>query len=242
MNRQKNVAEIRRLLQEKKEAFPKLCRFLVSKGVTQALAEKITVDYIGSAQEVGALPKILATYINTGKEVTFEKKRTLAFVGPTGVGKSITIKKIADHHRNRNVQIVSSSSEIREGFDLTLIDTEGCNYYQEKRVDAIGELLSDIPDVEVHLTLSATTKDVDLYGAIHQFSPLRPTHLIFTKLDETLTLGSLMNVCAKCHLPIRYVAYGYPLPGKLELADGAKIVKKMLADLNQPEFQRLRSL
>ena len=242
MNRQKNVAEIRRLFQEKKEAFPKLSRFLVSKGVSPALAEKITVDYIGSAQEVGALPRILASYLNTGEELTFEKKRILAFVGPTGVGKSITIKKIACHHQDRKVQIISNSEEYQEGFDLTLIDTEGCNYYQENRVDEIGELLAELPEAEVHLTLSATTKDVDLYGAIHQFSPLRPTSLIFTKLDETLTLGSLMNVCAKCDLPIRYVAYGYPLPGQLELADASKIVRKMLADLNQPEFQRLRSL
>ena len=242
MNRQKNVAEIRRLIQEKKQTFPKLARFLVSKGVAPALAEKITIDYISSSQEVGALPKILASYLKIGKEITFEESKVLAFVGPTGVGKSITLLKIANHHSNKKVQIISKREDYQEGFDLTLIDTEGCNYYQENRVDEIGEFLAEFPTLEVHLCLSATTKDVDLYGAIHQFSPLRPTHLIFTKLDETLTLGSLMNVCAKCDLPIRYVAYGYPLPGKLELANASKIVRKMLADLNQPEFQKLRSL
>ncbi|MCH9611276.1 MAG: hypothetical protein S4CHLAM81_12140 [Chlamydiales bacterium] len=242
MNRQKNVAEIRRLIQEKKEAFPKLARFLTSKGVAPDLAEKITIDYIGSSQEVGALPKILANYINTSDEITFEEPKVLAFVGPTGVGKSITLLKIANHHSDKRVQIISKPEDYQEGFDLTLIDTEGCNYYLENRVDAVGEMLAELPPAEVHLCLSATTKDVDLYGAIHQFSPLAPSHLIFTKLDETLTLGSLMNVCAKCDLPIRYVSFGYPLPGKLELADASKIVRKMLADLNEPQFVKLRFL
>lgn len=242
LNRQKNVAQIRRLLEEKKQAFPKLTRFLSSKGVAPALAERITIDYISSAQEVGALPRILASHLNIGQDLTFDKPEVIALVGPTGVGKSITLLKIANYYSDKRVQIVSKAEDYREGFDLTLIDTEGCNYYLENRVDAIGQLLEGLPEADVHLCLSATTKDVDLYGAIHQFSPLRPTHLIFTKLDETLTLGSLLNVCAKSSLPIRYVSYGYPLPGKLELADASKIVRKMLADFNEPEFQKLRAL
>ena len=242
MNRQRNVAEIRRLIEEKKQAFPKLARFLISRGVTSSLAEKIAMDYMGSAQEAGALPKILARTIRTGEEISFERPRLIALVGPTGVGKSITLSKIAAHHADKKVQIISRPDGYREGFDLTLIDTEGCNFYQEKRVDAIGALLADLPKAEVHLCLSATTKDVDLYGAIHQFSPLRPNHLIFTKLDETLTLGSLINVSARCTLPIRYVTYGYPLPGHLELAQGLNIVRKMFADLNEPAYQQLRIL
>lgn len=129
-----------------------------------------------------------------------------------------------------------------QGFDLVLIDTEGCNYYQPNRIDGLGELLAECGEVKKLLTLSAATKDVDIYGAIHQFSPLEPTGLVFTKLDETLASGALLNVTQKTSLPIHYIAHGYPLPGNIELASAKEITKKILADFNHQEFQFLRQL
>ncbi|MCP5469925.1 MAG: ATP-binding cassette domain-containing protein [Chlamydiales bacterium] len=235
MNRQYNVAELKRLLRERKG----ITRFLTSKGVLPELAEKVTLEFTQSAQEMGALPTILARYIRVTGELTFEKPRTLALVGPTGVGKSTTIRKLAEHYRAQNKKVAIGTEESKDA-DLTILDTEGCNYYQESRVDALGEYLADFPNVQILLCLSASTKEVDLYGAIHQFSSLQPESLIFTKLDETLTLGTLLNICAKSKLPIRYTAHGYPLPGILEVAKPHQIIRKMLADLNTEEFQKLR--
>lgn len=250
MNRQRNVAKIKRLMEGKKETYSRLRLFLISKGILPSLAEKVSLEFMQSAKEMGVLPQILANYIHTGPDLTFEKKKCIALVGPTGVGKTTTILKLAQHYSEQQKQVAILSLDKKtqsygfpllekpEGdFDLILVDTEGCNFYQEKRVDSLGERLAEIPNVEVHLTLSAATKEVDLYGAIHQFSALEPTNLIFTKLDETLTLGTILNICSKCELPIRYVTCG-----KLEVARSLFIVRKMLADLNGEEFQQLRHL
>lgn len=241
MERKKHVAEIKRLMQERKETkdlYTSLTRFLISKGVTRPLAEAIARE----GKELNGLKESLVKRVRTAGELTFPKK--LALVGPTGVGKTTTLQKLAEFYRKqgKKVTLLDSEQEIKGDGDLILIDTPGCNYYLPNRVDQIGELLAKCGPAEVVLTLSASTKDVDIYGAIHQFSPLRPTSLAFTKLDETLAMGILINVSAKTEIPIRYITYGYPLRGEIELADPNKITHKILTTFNQKEFNYLRQL
>ncbi len=263
-----NVAEIKRRLQERKEAsgtYQSLTRFLISKGVARPIAETITLDFSQDGRELSALKESLVKRIHTAGELTFPTR--LAVIGPTGVGKSTILLKLADYYRKegKTVAIVALDQEKGGAFaqleayakewgielhesldhaegDLVLIDTSGCNFYQPHRVDQLGEVLAACGDIEVLLTLSAGAKDVDLYGAIHQFSPLCPTSLAFTKLDETLANGVLINVSEKTDIPIRYVAYGYPLPGEIQLADPYKITHKILTEFNQEEFNYLRQL
>lgn len=268
MERKGHVAEIKRRLQERKESYDSylaLIRFLVSKGVARPLAEKITLDFSAESRELSSLKESLVKQIRTAGELLFPNR--LALVGPTGVGKTTTLLKLADYYlkREKRVAIVAldqekggaynqlekyatqwkiplhKSIDAAEG-DLVLIDTSGCNFYQPNQIDLLGEQLAACGEVEVLLTLSAATKDVDLYGAIHQFSSLCPTSLAFTKLDETLASGVLINVSAKTDFPIRYIAYGYPLPGEIQLADPYEITHKILTDFNQDEFNKIRQL
>lgn len=307
MQRRKNLAEIKRLLQNRKEAenshevlaqisqkssenvqtssdseesksrhpkgqfSPRICeksglaRFLISKGVARGIAEEIAEDFWQNGRKLGSLKQSLVKRIQIAGELSFPRR--VALVGPTGVGKSTILLKIADFYRKqaKNVSIVAldlekggafaqlerytsqwdmplyESLESAEG-DLILIDTTGCNFYQPNRVDQLGEQLVACGEVEILLTLSAAAKEVDLYGAIHQFSPLCPTSLAFTKLDETLASGVLINVSSKTDIPIRYIAYGYPLPGEIQLADAQEITHKILTDFNQEEFHYLRQL
>ncbi len=268
MERKTNVAEIKRLILEKKESadtYHALTRFLISKGVARSIAEKITLDFSQDGCELSGLKECLVKQIHTAGELSFPKR--LALVGPTGVGKTTTLLKLADYYRrqHKTVEIVALDQEkcgalaqlqryadewgiaLHETLDqaqgdLVLIDTTGCNFYQQGRVDQLGEQLFAGDSVEILLTLSAATKDVDLYGAIHQFSPLQPKSLAFTKLDETLASGVMINVSAKTDLPIRYIAYGYPLPGEIQLADPYVITHKILTECNNSEFNSIRYL
>ncbi|MCC5832750.1 MAG: hypothetical protein JJU12_06890 [Chlamydiales bacterium] len=268
MERKKNVAEIKRLLQEKKEAadaYLALTRFLISKGIARGIAEKVALTFTEEGGAISRLKECLSKKIRTAGELIFPSR--LALVGPTGVGKSTTLIKLADRYRKLNKTIAMVALDfVKSGAypqlkryadewkiplytsldeaqaDLVLIDTTGCNYYQPERVDQLGGQLAACGSVEILLTLSASTKEVDLYGAVHRFSPLAPTGLVFTKLDETLASGVLINVSAKTDLPIRYISYGYPLPGEIHLADPYKITHKILTDFNEKEFNRIRHL
>lgn len=268
MERKTNIAEIKRRLQERREEAEtqvSLRNFLIFKGISRHIADEIACDFSYGEQEINNLEKNLVKRVNIAGELTFPKR--LALVGPTGVGKSTTLLKLTDHYRKKGKKVaivaldsekcgafaqleryatewkipIHSTFERAEG-DLILIDTSGCNFYQPYRVDRLGEQLAACEEIEVMLTLSVSAKEIDLYGAIHQFSPLCPASLAFTKLDETLASGVLINISEKTDLPIRYIAYGYPLPGEIQLADPYKITHKILTEFNQEEFNHLRQL
>lgn len=258
------VDEIRRRLEARKEvmgACSGLTRFLVNKGVIRPLAEEIAVEFFQEGSHVPQLFENLIRRLRTAAPPM--PPFALTLVGPTGVGKTTTLLKLASLYiaQDLRLSIVNLTSNLllesiakqwgipctthfeeRSDVDVLLIDTPGCNFYLPQRVEDLGELVETLPKSEVLLTLSAATKDVDIYGAIHQFSSLGLDGLVFTKLDETLAGGILLNVCQKTALPLRYIAYGYPLPGKIEIADPKSIAMKILTDLNCQEFNRIRQL
>ncbi len=249
-----------------------ITQFLISKGLSPQLTNEIVIKIEGKKEWLEALTEALASKIHTTPGFTFAKTpKIAAFVGAAGVGKTTIVLKLADyyaHEKNKKVALVTLDQEKGGAYhqvekyskawgmplftdlseishadaDLVLIDTSGCNTYEPEKVHALAEPLFLVPGLEVHLTLSAAAKEVDLYGALHQFSSLNPSSLIFTKLDETLSPGALVNLSSKADIPISFVAYGYPLPGKVEMADPRVISHKILTDLNQEQFHFLRSM
>jgi len=246
----KNISEIKKLLSERqKEAHPEkaLSRFLIAKGINPTIVKEIAKEFALKGENYKELDAIIAKRIHAAAPLDFSQPHICALVGPTGVGKTTTISKLLNFYAKQGKKVAITKTDLpifecESTYDLLLIDTEGCNFYQPQRVDEIGEKLAKYPPLQIWLTLSAATKDVDLYGAVHQFSPLQPSALIFTKLDETLAPGSLINVSTKTDLPLRYVAFGYPLPGEVHLADPLLIAHKILTDLNQDEFHFLRQM
>lgn len=267
MQRKINVAEIKKLLDRRKEAihsYHSLTRFLISKGIVRSLAEEMSAEFSQNENELSSLFEIVAKKIKCAEKIDFSKKNKIAFVGPGGVGKTTTLLKLALYYKEKKVAIVSLDRERQEflerqshnwgilfyknveectqGADLVLIDTPGCSFYQPSSIQIVGEALSRVGEVDVFLTLSAATKDVDLYGAIHQFSTLGLTGLIFTKLDETLAAGALVNVSIKTDLPIYYISFDPQIPGSIQEADPHTITHKILSDFNDENFQFLRQL
>lgn len=260
MERKQNVAEIKRLIQERKEAvssFSALTRFLIGKGVARSIAEDISIEFAEQKAELSDLKELLAKRIKTIGDLSTHS--FVALVGPTGVGKTTTLIKLAltlKKTRSLNVGVFSLEpnellslaaekwdlSYSSTGCDLVLIDTPGCSFYQPGQIDVLGERLGAFKEVEILLILSANTKDVDLYGAIHQFSSLQPSSFIFTKLDETLAPGALINICQKTDLPLRYITFGHLLPGDIQIADPYKITHKILTGFNEVDLHYLRQI
>lgn len=83
-------------------------------------------------------------------------------------------------------------------------------------------------DKEVFLVISATTKYRDLLIIADSYSDMASYNLIFTKLDETMTLGNLLNLKLYTDASMSYVTYGQNVPDDIEEFNPQKTVKQLL--------------
>ena len=111
----------------------------------------------------------------------------------------------------------SVMTQRRQG-DLVLIDTAGRSPLNQKQIYELRDIFSAHPPDEVHLVISASTKADDLRGQLENFKPLSYDHVIISKLDETLSLGSVYNLTRLSKTPISYFAIGQSVPEDLRPA------------------------
>lgn len=120
-------------------------------------------------------------------------------------------------------------------YDYIFVDTAGHSHRNEEQLakmkeylDAIGELASE----EVFLVLSATTKYCDLLKIAKSYKQIADYQLIFTKLDETTTIGNLLNLKLFTDAPIAYVTCGQNVPNDICRFNPQKAVKQLLGGRN----------
>jgi flagellar biosynthesis protein FlhF len=181
--------------------------------------------------------------------------RVLALAGPTGVGKTTTLAKLAatanlldgrrvglisaDTYRIAAIdqlktfagildiplKVVFSPAELREALqefsamDRIFIDTAGRSPTDDDRMEELRELVAAHDDVECHLVVSATTRPKDMRLVCERFRPAEYTRFIFTKIDETVSLGPVLGLMYTEGLPASYLTNGQNVPDDIVLGD-----------------------
>lgn len=193
------------------------------------------------------------------------------FIGPTGVGKTTTIAKIASKFRvdeKKKVALltadtyrIAAAEQLRtyanilevpfrviytveeinkaledfKDYDYIMIDTAGHSHRNMTQKDNMSNIIHSVDDKvesEVHLVLSATTKYKDLISIADSYKEMADYKLIFTKLDETTTLGNLLNLRLYTGASLSYVTYGQNVPDDIEDFNPQKTVKRLLGGKN----------
>lgn len=81
---------------------------------------------------------------------------------------------------------------------------------------------------EVFLVVSATTKYRDLISIADTYKAMTDYKIIFTKLDETTTLGNLLNLKLYTGASMSYVTCGQNVPDDIEKFNPQTTVKQLL--------------
>ncbi len=202
-----------------------------------------------------------------GIDLSGKRPKILFFVGPTGVGKTTTIAKVAsklkveqgkkvafltaDTYRiaaaeqlrtyanilDTPLNIIYSPEELNqaveklEDFDVILVDTAGFSHKNVEQKEDIRRLIKSVDvkyDSEVYLVLSATTKYKDLIEISDVYKEISNYKIIFTKLDETTTYGSILNIKLYSNAEVSYITNGQNVPDDIEVFNSQKIVKRLL--------------
>jgi flagellar biosynthesis protein FlhF len=191
------------------------------------------------------------------------KARVNTFIGPTGVGKTLTLAKLATrlkvvenkqiamitvfNHRfgaveklnfygdiiGVPVEVVMTPAELARAVeshrdkDVVFIDTEGRPSLNKSQVLELHSFTGAVTEPQnILLVLSTPTKNRDLVRIANDFRPVGYNGIIMTKLDETDTYGSMLNLVCNTGVPVTYVTNGQNVPDDID-----KITPKRLAEI-----------
>lgn len=114
--------------------------------------------------------------------------------------------------------------------ELLLIDTPGYGRREWERARRLAKTFLERGDIDVHLVLDLRTKTEDLHRAVENFSVFRPAKLLFTRLDETATFGTMLNETVRTGLPVSFVSVGQRVPEDIVPAGEPELLRLLLKD------------
>jgi len=188
----------------------------------------------------------------------------VALIGPTGVGKTTTIAKLAANLQLREkrrvglitidtyriaaidqlrkyaeligspIKAVNTPEDLREAVlamsdcEFILIDTAGRSPTDTLKLNELKGFLESAQPDEVHLVLSLAASQQCIERAIERFGDVRVDKIIFTKLDEAVHVGVVLNVVNKVNKTLSYVTTGQNVPDDIEVGKGSKLAQMLL--------------
>lgn len=95
---------------------------------------------------------------------------------------------------------------------LLLVDSEGWHGTHHRGLRQLRSCLKSVPTTRRFLVLPATMDEEDCMHSINDAAALSPTDLVFSKLDEAVRPGKLVNLAAAASLPLSYCSFGTDVP------------------------------
>ena len=141
------------------------------------------------------------------------------------------LKKTADLI-GATVKTVTTQLELREVIEAhggganIFIDTPSINNFCDNTLMIIKGYIDEIPNLETHHVISATTRYVDIINIIKKATALPIHRLLFTKIDETNLYGTLFSAAMETQIPLSYITDGHDIPD-----DISPITAKMVAEM-----------
>ena len=266
------------------EALAKLYTQLIEQQVSDEIAYRVVDDVkaeltpgqLGNPTVVRErltqkLEQMLPANLNGGvaRPMTGTGCRSICLIGPTGVGKTTTIAKLAAAFKLRQKQkvglitidtyriaavdqlrtyaniigvplkvvltpteLVAAMKEMAD-CDTVLIDTAGRSHTDQLKLNELTQFITAGKPSEVHLVLSSTTTQEAIEAAVERFSAVRvdpAPQIIFTKLDEAVSFGVLLNVARIAARSLSYLTTGQDVPDNIEVGQPRRLARLILGE------------
>jgi len=238
---------------------------LLGLGLNEQIADQIAGYVPAQAHEAEAwqqAKKLISEQINTTQNDIIYRGGVVALVGPTGVGKTTTIAKLAARfaqiHGHDQVALISTDTYRIAGFEqlatygkiigcqvnlakdaqaldtllqqhakkkLILIDTAGMGQRDIRLAENLANLVSNARfRIRNYLVLAANSQQQVMQENVDRFKKVPLSGCIYTKLDESVSIGEIITTSIQNGLPIGYLTDGQRVPEDIKVANAEKLV------------------
>ncbi|MDF2457876.1 MAG: putative Flagellar biosynthetic protein FlhF, binding [Nitrospira sp.] len=248
---------------------------LIERGLEVRTAQELLHDVcpelpsgVSAVRIQQALQRVIAGQIKTSGPLMNkeDRKKTIILIGPTGVGKTTSIAKLAAYyrqHERRSVALITLDTyriaavdqlrvyadligvtldvaltrgdalrcmARRNDADLILVDTAGRSPGDRVGMTEVHDMLSLNHPVDVHLVLSATTRERDLQQYTNHYRGIPFNRVLLTKLDETTGVGGAFDLMRRTGVPLSYFCVGQRVPEDIELARPERLAEILVGE------------
>lgn len=120
-----------------------------------------------------------------------------------------------------------------EKADIIMVDTSGRSHKNDLKISEIKSYADMVEyELEKILCVSANTKRNDLSQVFKSFDKMNFHSVIVTKVDETTSIGNVIEITDRYKKPISYVTCGQEVPNDIDVADPDKIVNMIIGGVN----------
>ncbi|MBZ5611680.1 MAG: hypothetical protein LAP38_25750 [Acidobacteriia bacterium] len=189
-------------------------------GKTSALV-KLAVQYGVSARKRTQLLSLDTYRVAAADEL--QSYAAILGIGCQVVETTAALPAALDEHRNK---------------DLILIDTPGLGRSEIEGFEDLSGFFAAASGLDTHLVLPASMRTRDLKRVTEQYAVFKPGKLLFTRLDETETFGSMLSESVRMGIPISFVSRGQRIPEDLEAATADLLLSLILKSeaVQEPSF------
>lgn len=100
--------------------------------------------------------------------------------------------------------------------EVILIDSAGVSPRDTERMSKLAALMDALDPDEIHHVINSMLRDDEMQSACAAYRDLGPTHLSFTRLDETHRMGYLLNIAKFARKPLGWLTKGQAFVNCLE--------------------------